>query len=381
MTELLPVFFIGCALAWFSNAFSTFDEKIGRYRRKDYILYFILVVVLTFFVGLRTRYNDTATYIESYEYLISAKTPIFEDINILKIGGNPGFMVMCKILKHLGFSNQLFLMFFAVLTLPTYFWFVNKYTSDVFLSIYLIFTLGVYTFTLAAIKQCLAVAIALVAIDGLFKKKKYRFVILILLSSTIHPYTLLFLATPFLRFKPWTKKTYWQLVVFFSFGISLQLLMGRVIDVTSMMGKEYSAEEMSGAGVNIFRFGVCAVPLVLSYIVRRNIADDFYDEVNNTILNLSILNSLFMFVALFGTANYFGRLANYFLIFQAISIPYLLKYLNPKYKSLIVIVAIALYFVYFYYENSMLAVGYRFDDKFARVTVKEFFDTAFIFDK
>ena len=33
----------------------------------------------------------------------------------------------------------------------------------------------------------------------------------------------------------------------------------------------------------------------------------------------------FMFVGLFGTANYFGRLANYFSIFPAIALPMILK--------------------------------------------------------
>lgn len=383
MWKLMPTFLISCVIAGFSHMFSTYDNRLGRYINKDRILYFVMIVIMTGFVGLRTRYNDTATYIESYVYFVSSSGSVFDGLNFIKIGGNPGFMLMCNILKHLGFSNQLFLMFFALITVPVYLWFINKYTSNIFLSTYLLYTMGVYTFTLAAIKQCLAVAIGLVAIDMCLNKKYFRFVLLILLACTIHPYVLLFLVTPFLKFKPWTKNTYRLLLAFLLFGILLQAMMGSIIDVTSMLGKEYTQEEMSGAGVSFFRFAVCAVPLLFSFAVRKNIDEYSFedDEIDYIFMNLSMLNSLFMFVALFGTANYFGRLANYFLIFQTISLPWLFKYLNNRVKYIFVFTAVVCYFLYFAYGNAMLHEGYNFDDMFSRITIKEFFKTAFVFEK
>ena len=58
-----------------------------------------------------------------------------------------------------------------------------------------------------------------------------------------------------------------------------------------------------------------------------------------------------MFIALFGTANYFGRLSHYFLIFSIIMIPFLLKHVDERYRSLVIIVALVCYFGYFYYQN------------------------------
>ena len=40
-----------------------------------------------------------------------------------------------------------------------------------------------------------------------------------------------------------------------------------------------------------------------------------------------------MFIALFGTANYFARLANYFLIFQTLALPWMLSYFDYKSKK------------------------------------------------
>lgn len=66
-----------------------------------------------------------------------------------------------------------------------------------------------------------------------------------------------------------------------------------------------------------FRLLVTLVPLVMSFILRKQINDPYYeyDRQDNICLNLSFLNGEIMFIALFGTANYFARLANYFYIF------------------------------------------------------------------
>ena len=65
-------------------------------------------------------------------------------------------------------------------------------------------------------------------------------------------------------------------------------------------------------------------------------------------MNLSFLNGEIMFVALFGTANYFARLANYFCIFPVIALPRLFNMVPPKWRVLLKMVAIVCYFLFFY---------------------------------
>ena len=74
-------------------------------------------------------------------------------------------------------------------------------------------------------------------------------------------------------------------------------------------------ESFAGAGVNLFRFLVVSAPIALSFLVRDEIEKQSTRN-DMLIFNLSMLNAEIMFVALFGTANYFARLANYFLIFR-----------------------------------------------------------------
>ena len=72
-------------------------------------------------------------------------------------------------------------------------------------------------------------------------------------------------------------------------------------------------------------------------------------------------NAEIMFIGLFGTANYFGRLANYFLIFQALCLPHLFKAFNETSRKLITSACIIGFLLYFYYAN---VINQNFDSMF-----------------
>lgn len=361
MSKLLPVFIFSLIMAYISDKrahidFNKFGDKI--YRHKEKIFFFLMAAVAIAFVGLRTSYNDTETYRYSYELMSTGMGNI---LNLdLSLGSNPGFNILNTILKTIGFSTQDFLMIYAVVTVGIYFWFVRKYSDNIWLSVFLFFTMGCYTFTMAAIKQCVAVAFCLVGIDRLLREKKISFVFWILLASTFHPYSLMYLIAPFLMFKPWTKKTYILLAVFGLIGLGIQPLLGTVVDITTMLGEEYDAATFTGEGINIFRLAVVWVPVIVSFFVRKYLREANTKK-DNLILNLTILNAEIMFIGLFGTANYFGRLANYFLIFQALCLPHLFNGFTTRSKKIITIICVICFLLYFYYSN---VINQNFDSQF-----------------
>jgi transmembrane protein EpsG len=87
-----------------------------------------------------------------------------------------------------------------------------------------------------------------------------------------------------------------------------------------------------------------------------------------------MLNAEIMFIALFGTANYFARLANYFQIFQAVSIPWMLKSFSAKKRKFVGFAIIACYFVYFVVANTVMT---PFDRYFAKMPLMEYLATLF----
>lgn len=375
MTELLPVVIICMILAVVSHKRSDYSYTLERYTRKDRLWYLAMAVVMVLFVGLRTKCNDTGAYRHAYE-LMPTVGSVFDAVDDWSIGANPGFNLVNSILKHLGASTQTFLMFYAIVTVSIYLWFLRKYSNNLWLTLFLFITMGVYTFTLAAIKQCVAVAFCLLATDCALRKKWVPFVLWIAVATMFHPYSLMYLAIPLLTFCPWTKWTYLTLLIFALAGVLLQSLLGSIVSVTSMLGEEYDATSFSGEGVNPFRLAVCAVPLVISFIAQKHIAflDQKKEKAYHLFLNLSILNAEIMFVALFGTANYFARLANYFLIFQALSIPWLMQFFDKKSRQLLTATAVVCYCLYFYYAN---AINQPFNDDYDSITIWQYLKSIF----
>ena len=359
MTKLIPIFLITLVLAYLSHRYSDYDYLEQDYRRKDRVFFFIMAVAMILFAGLRTAYNDTFTYKQIYN-AIPKNVDLFEGLNWLALGDNPGFMFTNRVLVRLGFSTQSYLMFYAIFTMGIYVWFIHKYTSNIWLSFFLMFTMGIFTFPLAAIKQCAAVAFCVLATDKAIQKKYVSCVVLTLIASFYHPYALMYLVVPFLFFRPWSGLTYWMLVLFGLAGIFLESLLGTVLSITDMLGEGYDANSFNGEGINPFRLAVHMVPLLISFMLRPSLRER-NDRANNLMTNLSMLNAEIMFVGLFGTANYFGRLANYFQIFQCIALPWLFTHFNAKSKQLIIIVSCICYLMYFVYTYAMGLVPFDTD--------------------
>lgn len=373
MSELLPVTLFSIVMAVAAHSFSDYDNDTLSYRRKNVFIYFIMAIAMIGFVGLRTSYNDTSAYIHAYELIEKGTNPFAFAGSWLSIGDNPGFRFVNAVLVNLGFSTQSFLMFYAVITVGIYLWFIRKYTTNIWFSIFLFITIGCYTFTLAAIKQCVAVAIALIGVDFALRKKWVPFIVFVLIASLFHPYALMFLLVPFMTYRPWSGRAYFLLLLFLAIGVSLQQLLGTLVDITTLLGEEYDAASFTGEGINVFRLAVCAVPLVLSFVGRKTVALEA-TKTDNLILNLSALNAEIMFVGLFGTANYFARLANYFLIFQVLSIPWLMRIFTKKSSQLVTACAVLGYSVYFYYAN---AINQSFDAGYSSISFFQYLSSMF----
>lgn len=371
MWKLVPVVLISLTAAFFYDKFSTKRENLSGYVYKEKILWLIPIIAMAIFAGLRTEYNDTTAYTYSYENFVKSN---FDFSNISwTFGDNFGFDAFSIILKSLGFSTNGYLMVFAIITYVIYIWFIHKYSTDFLMSMFLFICL-IFTFPLAAIKQCVAVAFCLLAVDKAINKKWFWFVFWIFIAETFHAYSFMYLIVPLLFFVPWqNNKTVMWIVIFFLIGILLRPMLGTVLSITDALGEEYTAESFNQAGVNPFRLLVCLVPLVLSLILRKQINDP-YNEVNRAeglCMNLAFLNGEIMFVALFGTANYFARLANYFYIFPVIALPRMFNMVNPKWRIPMKVAVLGCYAYYMYYDN-MYSGWDIFDNEYSRILLNEF---------
>ncbi len=363
MRELVILMLITVALAWCADHVTLGPVNPNRRHRLIFCT-LLIIILLAGFAGLRTRCNDTGAYRHAYELIAENSW----DIADKSVGANPLFNWINYQLKLHGVSTQNFLMFWAFLTVGCYIIFMHGYSANYPLTIFLLFTTGCYTFAFAGIKQAAAVGVAAIAVMFALKKKWVPFVACVLVAALIHPYALMYLLVPVMEFRPWTKWTYWMLAIFLAAGFLLRPLIGTVVNITTLLGEEYTVSSFTGEGVNVFRVLVCNVPLVLSFLYRKKLFTNS-SKAENLIVNLTMLNGAIMFVGLFGTANYFGRLANYFLIFQSLSLPWMLKKIGGRDRKMLTILMVFGFIAYFYYAN---AINQPFDQEFARLSISEY---------
>lgn len=367
MRELVVLMLIAVALAWCADHVTVGPVNPNR-RHRMIVCTLVIIILLAGFAGLRTHCNDTGAYRHIYALITDSSWEMSDK----SVGSNPLFNWVNYQLKMHGVSTQNFLMFWAFLTVGCYIAFVHRYSANYSLTVFLLFTTGCYTFAFAGIKQAAAVGVAVIAVIFALKKKGLLFIVGIAIATLIHPYALMYLLVPFMEFRPWTKKTYWVLAIFLAAGFLLRPLIGTVVNITTLLGEEYTISSFTEEGVSIFRVLVCNVPLALSFIYRRRLFADS-SKAENLVINLTMLNGAIMFVGLFGTANYFARLANYFLIFQSLSLPWMLKKIGGRDRKMLTALMVLGYLAYFYYAN---AINQPFDQDFARLSLSEYLSLA-----
>lgn len=372
MKELIVVTVFGLLFAALSHTTSEYDYINSRYIHKERFFYTLVAVVLILFAGLRTDYNDTGLYRLMYEEVPSS-VELTKDISWLKFGENPGFVFMSRLLKRWGVSTQSYIMLFSAFTIGVNLWFFRKYSCNFFMSVLLFVTFAGYIFNLAAIKQCTAMAFCLIATDRAIQKKYAQFVIFVFLGCLFHAYSFMYLVIPFLAFRPWGKYTIVLIVTFGLIGFGLQAMLGTLLNVTDMLGEGYDASSFTGEGINPVRLLVTAVPIFLSLLTAEQIAQR-EDRAQDMILNATMLNGEIMFIGLFGTANYFGRLANYFIPFQAVALPRLFSHFDAEGKRAISMTAGVCYLLFYVYSQS---IHESFDAGYMSISLWEYLQSLF----
>ena len=359
MGELWIVLAVSCGLAFLSEKY-TLAWNGQSSKALNYGIVILLIAYLSFFAGLRTGYNDTYAYMSSYKAMESFPNVLHEFS--WKLGDNPGFVLLNSFMKAIGFRTQTFVLFYSVLFVSVSIIFLKRYSSNFTLSVFLFVCANGYLFSMGAMKQCASIAIGLIGVCFLFNRRWMAFLLSILLAATFHPYILLFLLIPVLQFRPWSIGTWIMLGITLVASLTLPKIIGTIVDTAALLGDGYDADSFIGEGINIFRVLVASVPVLLTILFRRR----YYSAEEATFTNCSFIYACIMFIGLFGTANYFGRLASYFVIFPAIVLPQIMTCLSKRDQKLMIGIMVVCYLAYFYYGN---AINESFSVEFSRTTL------------
>lgn len=364
------VFFSYLSAVYYPNVRDKTNRIEKRYLRRKSDMFMIIVIIwMTCFSFLRTRYNDTFQYIILFEEAIPVREG-FSTGAFLQLAGNPGSLLYRSIIHDLTDNYHIYFLFPALMSSFAVIKLFKHYSVDPAFSLLIFFSIGTYVMFIAALKQSMAMFFLLMALPYALEKKYIRFYLLVIVAILFHTHAFLFAIVPFLTEKPWSKVT-WMLLAAMLFAMATyDETLGAFMEFAQSIGATVAEREVfDGHSINILRVLVYWIPALLALFFRRTLFQNS-TKVENLFANMSIASALILTIGLREGANLYARMAAYFEIGTAISIPWMINKIFTKQSAqFLTVLASALYFIYFLYE---FAVAKDFGSTYSAISFWEF---------
>lgn len=318
-------------------------RELNHYKKAD-PFFISSIIVLTVYSGLRSSIGDTGYYMYTFNHLTTNISDIFKERDW-------GFVFYQMIIKTVFSHPQPFVLITSAFTIIPIFLTIKKYSPDVLFSVFLFFVGGAYVSSMNGIRQFLVASILFYASSLIFQGKKYRFFILVLITSTIHSSALIMIPIYYVvRRESWTRRTFLSMfaVVFLFFGFNnFSQILTPLLATTQYSSYVGNILYDSNNGANLLRAVVSFIPVFLSYIYYKELKTKLVNY--NVYINFSLLNFI---ISLFATYNWiFARLNMYLSLYNLILLPAIIYYcFNKKDRLLVKYIAFCLYLIYFYFD-------------------------------
>lgn len=342
--------------------------------RKADIFMIVVIVWMTCFSFLRTSYNDTWNYIFAWNNSNGARA-FLESGGLLDLTGNPLSNLWRDISHDISDNYHIYFLLPALLSSFAVVKLLKRYSVDPAFSMLIFFSLGTYITYVAALKQCFAIFFLLLSIPYAIDRKYIRFYLLVFLAILFHTHAFMFAIVPLLFGKPWGKTSIGFLLAAFFSMATYDATLGAFMEYAQSIGALVAEIEVfDNNPINILRVIVYWVPALLALAFRKRLFSNS-TRTENLFVNMSMVSAFILMIGLIQAANLFARMAAYFEIATAISLPWMIKKLFTKRSAQFVSVCAAvLYFGYFLYE---FGVSKDFGNDYSAITLWQFVTSLF----
>ena len=337
------------------------------YARNDGALW-LLILALSLFSGLRTSYNDTWNYISGFRSApgIAGFLADPENLNPFK---NPLFYFYQSILKDLTGNPQHLIFTTSVFSQVCFVRFFKRYSQNFTFTVFLYFTLGTFCFTLAAMKQVVAMSVLTLAFPALQQRRWGRYYLLVVIAMLFHTYAIAFAVLPLFTQRPWSVFTYLFVSAMVVLMMNFEQVITEFMEQANDLGKTLADYELFDSHtINVFRLFVYAVPPIISFVFQRWIIPES-TRTNNILIHMSIISLAFMSMGTQSGANMFGRMSTYFELGTLCCLPDMMAAtFEQRSHNLVRGFAIAGFLGFFIYAN---AINSSFDDGYRAISIFE----------
>lgn len=287
--------------------------------------------------------TDTIAYLQYYESMGSYS---FIEVLILR-ADYPGFFVLAKICSLFHMPAQVLLGVVEGIYVYSIYKFTSRFSEEKLYTILCFEMIGLYSFSLAGLKQTLSMAFVLFYFMALIDKKYIQTVVLAVVAFLCHHSSLIFFAGVALYFIRNWKIYYWVLA-----GIVVLVLLGTNSIWTNMLGlldNDHYSLYLENEGYSNTTMIFYGVLLLMLFLFSGNYRNQRKDEAR-VVLGMSTLAFVFQAFSLISSAAF--RLSYYFLPLMIVGFPNAFNKIGNKDTERIVKHAVAFMIVFmFVYSN------------------------------
>ena len=237
--------------------------------------------LMIFLISYRSSYGDTYLYIKTFDNVsndLADIKPIIESKSDSK-----GFDILQILFKCFISDNYtVWFAFLAIFSAGAIIKVYYEHSINFTMSAFLFVTSGAFTWFMNGTRQFLAVCLILYGFNYLVKRKTVRFILIVLIATTIHASAILWIPIYFIVIlKPWSKGIWLcvfatVLVIFFLDQFTSILddsLQGTMYEgVGSMMNGYVMEDGTVDDGVNPIRLFISAVPAAIAFWRKKQVA-------------------------------------------------------------------------------------------------------------
>lgn len=325
----------------------TVNTEIDINRDTQTFFFIVGVVIFAYVTGQRFAYGDTYAYMKSFS---ESTVTVSEVLSDFKLGEEQLFLLIKAFVKqYISTEPRVFIEIVSFITIVPILYFYFNYTGDLKFAFLLFVLSGCWEHSMNGLRQYLACAIMLMALSLLYKRKWYLYIPIVILAAQIHTSAYIFIVVYFIANKPaWGKFTKIMLVIGLFLLVTYPVtgsFMNNLFVESTDYGSKYNIAEFSN-NINMFRLAVMSVPVVVSFINRKNMIGKY--KYYDIVFNMSLLCAMCTLIGLFSVV--YARLNLYFEVFNVIllvwNIDDMIKQERYKWIKYACIVCFAAYFIY-----------------------------------
>lgn len=334
----------------------TVNTEIDINRDTQTFFFIVGVVIFAYVTGQRFAFGDTIAYMDSFS---ETTTTVSDVLSNFKLGEEQLFLLIKAFIKqYISTEPRVFIEIVSFITIVPILYFYFNYTGDLKFAFLLFVLSGCWEHSMNGLRQYLACAIMLMALPLLYKRKWYLYIPIVILAAQIHTSAYIFIVVYFIANKPaWGKFTKVLLVIGLFLLVTYPVtgsFMNNLFVENTDYGEKYNTSDFTN-NVNMFRLAVMSVPVVVSFINRKNMIGKYkyYDIVFNMSLLCAMCTLIGMFSAVYARLNLYFELFNVILLVRNINdMVKRERYKWIKYACIVCFVAYFIYQMVFIYNLS-----------------------------